>query len=80
MITDTNTQIRNQILRKIKRIPAEKLKELDVFVTRLEESSSKKDKIMAFAGAWEQMDENLFDEFTDNLIDRRQQNRRRNNE
>ena len=67
----TNTQIRNQILRKIQRIPADTLKELEVFVSKLEESTNKKDKNLSFAGAWENIDDNLFNEFTDNLVDRR---------
>lgn len=80
MITNTNTQIRNQILRKIQRIPADRLKELEVFVSKLEETTNKKDKNLSFAGAWENIDDNLFNEFTDNLIDRRQRNKRRINE
>jgi len=80
MITNTNTQIRNQILRKIQRIPADRLKELGVFLSKLEESTNKKDKNLSFAGAWENIDDNLFNEFTDNLIDRRQRNKRRINE
>ena len=73
----TNTQIRNQILRKIQRIPDDKLKELEVFVSKLEETTNKKDKNLSFAGAWENIDDNLFNEFTDNLIDRRQRSKRR---
>jgi len=76
----TNTQIRNQIFRKIQRIPANRLKELEVFVSKLEETTNKKDKNLSFAGAWENIDEHLFNEFTDNLIDRRQRNKRRINE
>lgn len=76
----TNTQIRNQIFRKIQRIPANRLKELEVFVSKLEETTNKKDKNLSFAGAWENIDEHLFNEFTDNLVDRRQRNKRRINE
>ena len=67
----TNTQIRNQILRKIQRIPADRLKELEVFLLKLEESTNKKDKNLSFAGAWGNIDDNLFNEFTDNLVERR---------
>jgi len=76
----TNTQIRNQILRKIQRIPADRLKELEVFVSKLEETTNKKDKNLSFAGAWENIDDNLFNEFTENLLDRRLRNKRRINE
>jgi hypothetical protein len=71
----TNTQIRNQIFRKIKRIPADRLKELEMFLSKLEETTNKKDRNLSFAGAWENIDEHLFNEFTDNLIDRRQRNK-----
>lgn len=76
----SNTQLRNLILRKIQRIPADRLKELEVFVSKLEEKTNKKDKNLSFAGAWKNIDDNLFDEFTNNLIDRRQRNKRRVNE
>jgi hypothetical protein len=71
----TNTQIRNQIFRKIQRIPADRLKELEMFLSKLEETTNKKDRNLSFAGAWENIDEHLFNEFTDNLIDRRQRNK-----
>lgn len=79
MLPETNTQIRKQILRKIKRISDDKLRELDVFVSKLEETPRKKDKILAFGGAWEDIDEKLFDEFTENIPERRQRNIRRIN-
>ncbi len=77
MVTDT--QIRNQLLRRIKRIPTDKLKELNDFVSQLEEATNRKDKILSFAGAWEHIDSSLFIEFTDNLIAKRERNRRRIN-
>ncbi len=76
----TNTQIRNRILRKIQRIPADRLKELEVFVSKLEETTNKKEKNLSFAGAWKNIDDNLFNELTENLLDRRRRNKRRINE
>ncbi len=80
MTTNTNAQRRNQILRKIQRVPSGKLKELEIFVSKLAKSNNKKEKILSYAGAWENMDENLFNELTDNIVDRRQQTKRRINE
>lgn len=74
---ETDIQIRNQLLRKIQRIPAEKLRELNDFVSKLEQTTNKKDKILSFAGAWEDMDDSLFEELTDNLISKRKRNKRR---
>ncbi|MBN2348645.1 MAG: hypothetical protein JXJ22_07410 [Bacteroidales bacterium] len=75
MINDT--QKRNQILRKIYRIPSEKLEELDDFVSRLEQDINKKSKVMSFAGAWQNLDDSVFKDLTENLISNRQKNKRR---
>ena len=74
----TETQIRSQILRRIQRIPSNRLVELNEFVSKLEQTSGNKDKILSFAGAWENLDSNAFDELTENLISNRQLNIRRN--
>ena len=75
MITDT--QRRTQILRKVNRIPVDKLKELDEFVSKLEEGIVRKSKILSFAGLWRDIDDEVFDELTNNLISNRQRSRRR---
>lgn len=75
MITDT--QRRMQILRKVNRIPVDKLKELDEFVSKLEEGIVKKSNALSFAGSWRDIDDAVFDEFTNNLISNRQRSRRR---
>jgi hypothetical protein len=75
MITDT--QRRMQILRKVNRIPVDKLKELDEFVSKLEEGIVKKSKVLSFAGSWRDIDDAVFDELTNNLINNRQRSRRR---
>lgn len=75
MITDT--QRRNQILRKINRIPTDKLKELDDFVSKLEQGIIQKSKTLSFAGAWSDIDDTVFNDLTHDLISNRQRNRRR---
>lgn len=74
---NTEIQIRSQILMRIKKIPSSKLKELNDFVSKLERSEGKKDRILSFAGAWENMETATIDEFTKNLIANRQENRGR---
>lgn len=76
----TDTQRRQQILKKIYRVPSDKLEELDDFVSKLELKTDNKDQIMSFAGAWQDLDESVFKELTDNLINNRQRNKRRENE
>lgn len=75
MITDI--QRRNQILKRISKIPKEKLKELDEYISKLEHDVERNNKTLSFAGAWKDMDESVFDEFTKKLITNRQKNRRR---
>lgn len=75
MITDT--QRRNQILRRISRIPKDKLKELDDYVSKLEQDNNNKKRTLSFAGAWHNIDNSVFDDLTNNLINNRQKNRRR---
>ena len=75
MITDTER--RNQILRKINRIPTDKLKELDDFVSKLEQGIIQKSKTLSFAGAWSDIDDTVFNDLTHDLISNRQRNKRR---
>ena len=71
MDTITTNRIRNQILRKIQKISSDKLIELDDFVTTLEQTSDKRDKIFSFAGTWENIDDTTFNELTEHLISNR---------
>jgi hypothetical protein len=74
----TDTQKRSQLIRRIQRIPSNKLNELDQLISKLEETSSKKDKNLSFAGAWKDLDSETFDNLTHHLIENRQRNKRRN--
>lgn len=76
----TDTQRRQQILKKIYRVPSDKLEELDDFVSKLEQNTDKRNRTMSFAGAWQNIDDSIFKELTDNLINNRQRNKRRDNE
>ena len=62
---------------KINRIPADKLKELDDFVSSLEQGVIHTSKNLSFAGAWRDIDDVVFNDFTNDLINNRQKNRRR---
>lgn len=74
---NTDTQIRNQLIRRIQKIPSNRLKELNELVAKLELTSPKKDKNLSFAGAWAKIDSEAFNNLTENLIDNRQLNKRR---
>lgn len=74
------TKIRNQILRRIERMPGEQLSKLDKYLKKLELEKSKKDRILSYAGAWKDIDNDIFSEFTTEIITRRQENKRRSDE
>jgi hypothetical protein len=70
----TETRIRNQILRRIERMPGEQLSKLDMYLKKLALEKTKKDRILSYAGAWKDMDDELFRDFTVCLLNRRQVN------
>jgi len=74
----TDTQIRSQLIRRIQRIPSNKLNELNELVSKLEETTPAKDQNLSYAGAWEDLDSETFDNLTVNLIENRQRNKKRN--
>lgn len=76
----SETIIRNQILRIIERMPGEQLSKLDMYLKKLALEKTKKDRILSYAGAWKDMDDNIFRGFTEELIARRQENKRRSDE
>jgi hypothetical protein len=47
---------------------------------KLEKQATKKKKVLSYAGVWKDIDENIFREFTEELVVRRQENKRRSNE
>lgn len=75
MIADT--QIRQQIFRKIRRIPSNKLSDLNDYLNKLEQTTEKSSRLLSFAGSWNNIDESTFDELTKNLISNRNKNSRR---
>jgi hypothetical protein len=78
MITDT--QKRQQIVQKIYKLPFEKLKEVESLILKLSIDSKLKAKNLSYAGAWKDIDDSIIDEFTTQLIHKRQINNRRMNE
>ncbi len=73
----TETQIRSLLIRRIQRIPSNKLNELSQLISELEVTSSNKEKNLSFAGAWANIDSETFNNLTENLIEKRQLCKRR---
>jgi hypothetical protein len=61
-------------------MPEEQLSELDKYLKMLEAKNTKKSKVLSYAGIWKDMDDNIFREFTEELIVRRQENKSRSDE
>lgn len=78
MIADT--QIIQQILRKIRRNPSNKLNDLNEYLSKLEQTTEKASKILSFAASWSNIDESAYNQFMDNLIKNRNKNSLRFNE
>jgi hypothetical protein len=50
---------------------------LDDFISKFEQETNKKTKTSSFAGAWQNIDDSILSELTENLISNRQKNKRR---
>ncbi len=72
----TEAQIRNTLVRKVLEIPAKNLKSLSDFVSTLENTGSKKSDILSFSGVWRDIDNSVFKDLTENLLQNRQSTRK----
>lgn len=73
----TDNKKRSRIIQRIQKIPSKNLNEIEELVNKLENRKSSKEKILSFSGAWEDLNEDTFKDFTDNLGEKRMNNRRR---
>jgi|GEM_PF-3364217 len=64
--------------KRINGIPLEKLDTLNEFISKLEKRIDHKSKTMELAGAWKDLDDEVFDELTNKLVFRRPRNSFRN--
>jgi len=73
----SDTEIRNQIMKRIKSIPSEKLEELNNYIVKLECNIKRKERILSFAGSWKDFEDDVFGELLDNVLTNRRLNKRR---
>lgn len=72
----TEAQIRNILVKKVLEMPAKKLKRLSDFVSQLERGTEdNRTDILAFSGAWKDIENDVFADFTNNLNQNRQSQR-----
>jgi len=74
---NTDNKKRSRIIQRIQKIPSKNLNEIEELVNKLENRKSSKEKILSFSGAWKDLNEDTFKDFTDNLGEKRMNNRRR---
>lgn len=56
---------------------SDKLKELDDDISELIQGVNEKNKSKSYAGAWRNLEDSVFEEFTTKLIDNHRKNRKR---
>ena len=72
----TEAQVRNTLVRKVLEIPPKKLRVLSDFISKLENAESRKSDLLAFSGVWNDIDDSVFKDLTENLSQNRQSNRK----
>jgi hypothetical protein len=68
---DDKVKIRKKIIKRLEGMPKSKLGKVFEYIESLEEKANRKKDILAFAGAWKDIDPELLEELTSKLQDRR---------
>lgn len=69
-------EIRKRILKRIEKMPVDKLDNVWKLLKNIENQNKNKADILSYAGCWKDIDQELFDDLTINLGERRLQDRR----
>lgn len=72
---DTKNHLRNSLVRKIQRLSADKLTEINNVLNNMENQFKSKDKTLTLAGAWKDLDIDFFSETIDQLHKNRTKDR-----
>jgi hypothetical protein len=72
---DSKNKLRDNLIRKIKQLPAHKLKQVDSLLDEISSPSDSKQKTLQLAGSWKDLNEELFNDFTSNLHHKRNNDR-----
>jgi hypothetical protein len=72
---DVKNSLQNNLLRKIERLPAAKLTEIDNLLRKIESQFKSKEKTLQLAGSWKDLDDDLFADLTEKLHDNRAKDR-----
>ncbi len=72
---DIKNRLRNNLIRKIQQLSADKLTEITNLLSKIENQFKSKDKTLKLAGAWKDLDKDVFNELTEKLHDHRGEDR-----
>ncbi|MFM9840395.1 MAG: hypothetical protein ACKVOQ_19165 [Cyclobacteriaceae bacterium] len=72
---DVKNSLRNNLMLKIERLPADKLTEIDNLLRKIENQFKSKEKTLQLAGSWKDLDDDLFANLTEKLHDNRAKDR-----
>lgn len=75
---DVTNRLRNSLIRRLERLSADKLSEINNLLGQIESQTKTKDKTLKLAGTWKDLDDDFFTEMTENLHDNRARDRQIN--
>ena len=70
-------QKRNKIIKSISQVSDSQLEDLYQYISQLDKKNQDKRKQKKFAGIWRDLDDEVYKELTENLIDNRRKSKRR---
>jgi hypothetical protein len=72
------SKLRNNLIRKIQKLYTDKLHEITNLLGKMENQFRSKEKTLKLAGAWKDLDDDLFIELTEKLHENRSKDRQIN--
>lgn len=75
---DIRNRLRNNLIRKIQQLSTDKLTEITNLLSKIENQFKSKEKTLKLAGAWKDLDNDVFNDLTEKLHDNRAKDRQIN--
>lgn len=72
-------KIRHKIIKSIRNVSDNELEDLYTYISKLEKKSRGQNDQLKFSGVWNDIDDDIFENFTDRIIERRKSSKRRFN-
>lgn len=75
---DVKKKLRNNLMNRIQQLPTDKLPEISNLLNKIENRLKSKDTTLQLAGAWKDLDDDVFIELTEKLHETRSNDRQIN--